>query len=497
MSLLKSLAGETVIYGLSNILNRLVQFILLTPYLTHIFQGPDKELYGVHGIMYAFAGLLMVIFTFRMETAYFRFASQNEFKKNAFATASFPLIALVILMILGVCFNSEVIADLLTNPRDSVYVQYFAFIVGLDVLSAIPFAKLRLEKKPYIFVAIKTVNIILMIGFTLFWLSAAPRLVESGYDLSAVYQPGNDLAYVFLANLIASGVTFLLLVPIYFKSNWNFDFAVWKKMLAYSAPLVIVGIAIIVNQLSDRWFISKLLPGTEAENMIQVGIYNGCIKIAVLINLFTTAFNYAAEPFFFRNADRSDAKDTYALVAKAFTMVGSLAFLGVLLYLDIFKHLIAEDYWSGLIIVPFVLMANVLLGLYYNIAIWFKLTNKTIYGAAIAVGAAIITIGMNIWLIPKMGYIACAITLLSAYSFMVIVGYVIGKKHYPVPYDVKRILGYLIAAVGFYLFSELLATTFAYNLPGKLIVNTIILGTYLGLFWIVDKSFIQSFYKRS
>jgi len=160
MSLLKSLAGETVIYGLSNILNRLVQFILLTPYLTHIFQGPDKDQYGVHGIMYAFAGLLMVIFTFRMETAYFRFASQSKFKESAFATAAFPLLVLVALMIFGVTLYAEPIADLLTNPRDSRYVQFFAFIVGLDVLSAIPFAKLRLEKKPYQFVAM------IWLGFT-------------------------------------------------------------------------------------------------------------------------------------------------------------------------------------------------------------------------------------------------------------------------------------------------------------------------------------------
>ena len=496
MSLLKQLAGDTAIYGVSNILSRILQYLLLTPYLTRIFDGADTDQYGIHGLMYGFSAVLLVIFTFRMETAFFRFGSQEKYKPNAFSSGAIPLIGFTFLMILLVYILAPQIAGILTKTADARYVQYFAFIIGLDTLAALPFAKLRLENKAWWFVTIKIINIVATIIFTLFWLEGCPRLIAAGYSwFENIYNAEYLLDYIFIANLIASAITLLFLLPAYGRMTWKFDGGLWKKMMIYSAPLVLVGIAGVINQLSDRYFLTHWLPGTVDENLLTVGIYNGCIKIAVLMSLFTTAFNYAAEPFFFKNADRHDAKKIYAQVARAFILVASFAFLTITLYLDIFKYILDKDYWSALHIVPIILLAYLFLGLYYNISVWYKLTNRTNYGAIIAVLAAVLTIALNMTLIPLIGILGSAYTTLCVYLFMVVLGTIFGKKYYPVPYNWGAMLKYLGVAISLYLVSLWYHQTFTTGEIQKVVVNTGILIIYLGVIFFTDKNFLRSIAK--
>lgn len=491
MSFIKKLAGETAIYGTSNILNKLLNFIIVTPYLTRVFDEKQEE-YAIHGIMYAFAGLLMVMLTYGMETAFFRFGNKVEDRARTFATASFSLIISTLLFVGLLIFFAPTIAGIITEPSDAVYVIYFILIVGFDVLAALPFAKLRLEARPIRFGILKLINMLIVVIIIFFLLEGCPILIAKGYDqLSAIYQPGRELHYVFIANLVASGVTFLLLIPMYFEVKPVFDRKLWQQMFFYAAPLIIVGISGMINQLADRYLLKEWLPGGYEQNMDQVGIYNGCVKIAVLMNLFTQAFKFAVEPFFFKNADKANAKIIYSQVGQAFVLVGSLAFLGIMLYLDIVQHLIGESYREGLVIVPILLIAYLLLGLYYNFAIWYKIIDKTKIGAYISIGGAMITLGLNYILIPKIGLLGSAWAALGCFGFMISACYLLGQKYYPVPYKIGRMLIYVLFAIGIYGISTWIRPWFNEQLGIILAVNTLLLITYLGLIYFLERKEIR------
>jgi len=453
MSLLKKLAGETAIYGGATILSHLLNFIIITPYLTRILEGQRDE-YGVHGLMYAFAGLLMVFLTYGMETAFFRFGRQQEDRERAFSTASISLLGSTAFFATLMLVFSPDLAGLLTQRSDATYVVYFALILGLDVLCAIPFARLRMENRPMRFAMLKVVNVVVNGMLIVFFLEIGPLLAKGNGPLSGMYVPGRELHYVFIANLIASVVTFIMLLPWWRRVNWQFDRALWRKMMAYALPLVVVGISGMINQLSDRFLLKELLPGDLKGNLDQLGVYNACIKIAVLMNLFTQAFKYAAEPFFFSHADRSDAKQLYAQVGQAFALAGAFAFLGIMLYLDYFQYLIAGSYREGLAIVPITLLAYLFLGIYYNFSTWYKLTDQTHIGAYISVGGAVITLAVNIVLIPRIGYAGSAWASLACFGFMMAAGYLIGQRYYPIPYPIGRMALYIVLAVGIYFLSE-------------------------------------------
>lgn len=453
MSLLKKLAGETAIYGGATILSHLLNFIIITPYLTRILEGKRDE-YGVHGLMYAFAGLLMVFLTYGMETAFFRFGRQLEDRERAFSTASISLLgSTAVFTALMILFSPD-IASLLTQRSDSAYVMYFALILGLDALCAIPFARLRMENRPMRFAMLKVVNVVVNGTLIVFFLEIGPWLAKGSGPLAGIYAPGRELHYVFIANLIASVVTFIMLLPWWRRMNWQFDRALWQKMMGYALPLVVVGISGMINQLSDRFLLKELLPGDLKGNLDQLGVYNACIKIAVLMNLFTQAFKYAAEPFFFSHADRSDARQLYAQVGQAFTLAGGLAFLAIMLYLDYFQYLIAGSYREGLVIVPITLLAYLFLGIYYNFSAWYKLTDQTRIGAYISVGGAVVTLVVNIVLIPRIGYAGSAWAALACFGSMMAAGYLIGQRYYPIPYPIGRMALYLVLAIGIYYLSD-------------------------------------------
>ncbi len=493
MSLIKKLAGETVIYGLSNILSRLLNFVFLTFYLTRIF---EQQEYGIVSEFYVYIALLMVFFTFRMETTFFRFASKEKEGNKAFSTASIFILGLTLMFTSVLLLNAQAIANYLQYPEQVNYVFWFVFIVAADALAAIPFARLRLENKPLKFAAIKLLNVLVNIFFIFFFLEIAPRMLEAGWGaVENIYDENDKIKYVFIANFLASATVLLILLPSYFKQKLNFDIDLWKKMLWYALPLLVVGFAAIINQLINIPMMKAYLPGDLSENLKTIGVYSASYKLAILMSLFIQAFNYAAEPFFFREADRKDAKEIYAKVALAFNMVASLVFLGILFYIDLIKYFVGPNFRSALDVVPVLLLAFWFLGLYYNFSIWYKLKDKTNFGAYISVVGAAITIGLNLLLIPKIGYFGAAWSALACYGFMAFAGYLLGRKYYPIPYDIKRIILYILAAVFIYWISTFVNIYFEGKLLWNLVLKTILLAGFLFFVYLIDGRNIRQLLK--
>lgn len=505
MSLLKKLAGETALYGLSSILGRLLTFVFLTPFLTHIFND-DRAQMGIQTDVYAWAAFLMIVFTYRMETAFFRFGSKKEDRAIAYKTATSTVVGTTSIFVLLLVALSNPIATQLGYPDHSNYIVWFAFILGFDALVAIPFAMLRLEGKALKFALVKLTNLLIHLGFVFFFLYLLPNYFPQYFD------PTMGIGYVFLANLLASGATFLLLLPTYWyktkteegkEATAVFDAALLRRMLIYSMPLVLAGFAGIINEVLDRILLKALLVGDSKDVLEQLGVYGACYKIAIFMNLFTQAFNYAAEPFFFRNADKAYSKLLYANIAFLFTLIGTIGFLGIMLFMDIVQFFVASNYREGLMIVPVLLLANLCLGLYYNLAIWFKLSDQTRYGGMIAVIGASVTILGNILLIPFMmqlghpGYLGSAWATLFCYATMVVLAYTLGQKHYPIPYPIFRMLGYIVTVVVIYM---LYAWTIApYLVPNSLVsylVSSTLMLVYLGVIWLVDGTRIKLMLKQ-
>ncbi len=498
MSLIKKLAGQTLLYGLSSILSRLLNYFVLTVYLTRVFTGVDVGQYGIYGIMYAFSALLMVFFTYRMETTFFRYGGKDGKIEETFSTASISLLISTFILVTLTCLFSESIAtQLLDQPGKGRYVIYFALIMGIDTLSVLPFARLRLENKPLQFASLKILNILVNIGVLIFFLEGCAWFVANGYaDLFAFYDPKWNLDYVFIANLAASFVTLIFFFPQYFRTHWVFDRELWSTMLRYAGPLIIVGIAGVASMSLDRILLSEFLPGEASEKHDQIGIYNACVKLAVLMNLFIQAFNYAAEPFFFNNANRADSKHVYGQVAQAFSLVGSLVFLGLMLYLDWVKYIIGADYREGLVVVPIMLIAYLFLGLYYNFSIWYKLSDRTDIGAYISVAGAFIAIGLNVLLIPKIGYMGSAWAALATYVFMAVANYFASRKYYPIDYPVGKMGSYLFFAIVAYFLSDYLRPSFEPESLKLFLVNTAILLAYLGAIAFIERSLLRDQFKQ-
>lgn len=492
MSVIKKLAGETAIYGLSSIVGRVLNY-LLTPLYTAIFAAGE---YGVVSHLYAWVGFLMVLFVYRMETAFFRFGTPEADRENTYTTAFWSVSGTTILFASTIVLFSGSFAKLLGYGLDqSTFISIFGLVLAFDTLSEIPLARLRLEGKAKRFAFVRLTNIGLNIFFNLFFLLFCPWVLKQGSTFSLygfiekIYSPSFGVGYIFLANLIASFSMFLLLLPEIIRVKWQFDWALWKRMFAYSAPLVLAGMAGIINEVADRQLLLILLPGSMEDTLIELGIYSACYKLAIIMAMFTQAFRYAAEPFFFKNSNNQNAKKIYADVALYFTIAGCLVFLVVSFYLDFFKQFLrSEEYWAGLGVVPILLLANLFLGLYYNVAIWFKLTDKTRFGAIIALIGAFITIIMNILLIPRIGYMGSAWATLACYTGMTFLAWWYGKKYYPVPYALKKISIYISLAISLYLISSLTFDKIKFNLQTVHIANGVLLIIYSFATWRIEKS---------
>lgn len=446
MSLIKKLAGETALYGLSSIVGRLLN-MLLVPFYTRVLATTHE--YGAVIDLYATSAFIMVLFSYRVESAFFRFGTPEADRERAYATGMYSLIGSTALIAGLLLLYAQPIASALAYPEHPEYVRWFALILAFDCLAELPFARLRLEQRPRRFVAVKLTNIGVNIGMNLFWLVFCPWAARQGMDwVQHVWTPGLGVGYIFLSNLIASLVTLLLLAPQFRQLRRSFDFNLWKQMLGYAAPLIIVSLAGIVDEMFSRSMLKYLLPGNPTENLAQVGIFGANYKLAALITLFTQAYRYAAEPFFFRNAQATDAQRTQAEVTKWFTISSAAGMLAILLFLDVVKYFIDEKYWGGLHVVPVLLTANLLLGVYYNFSIWYRLRDRTGLGALISVAGAALTIVFNLLLIPAFGYTGAAYVTVLCYGFMCFATWNTGRRHYPVPYPLRRMGAYVLCAYG-------------------------------------------------
>jgi len=443
MSLLKKIAGETAVYGLSSVVGRLLNY-LLVPLHTAVFLPQE---YGVYSYLYSYVGFLMVSLTYGFETAFFRFSQEEKQNKATWSTAIISLLLSTSVFLVGFLLFQQPIADLIKIPDQPEYIVWFAFIVAFDVLVAIPFARLRLEGKAFQFAGIKIINILINIGFNVFFLWFCPYLINKEIAtelLQKIYHPEIGVGYVFIANLIASAATFLILLPAYFKQKLQFNYALWKRMFRYAAPLLLVGIAAMINELIDRILLKFCLSGSPTYIDSQIGIYGACYKLSILMTLFTQAYKMAVEPFFFSASKHQDAKIQYAQLMHYFVAFGGLIFMGVTFFINIFKYFIQdESYWVGLNVVPILLMANLFLGIYFNLSVWYKLTDKTEYAAIISVIGAIITLVLNFVLIPVIGFYGSAWATLVVYFTMCLMSYFWGRKYYQVPYQLIKMLGVL------------------------------------------------------
>lgn len=442
MSIIKKLAGETLIYGMASIFPKMLNILMTLVYLTYRFN--DTEDYGSYNEMYAYVTIFLTILVYRLDTAYFRYGSRAKDKAIVFSTALIPVIVSAIIVVGIVLFYSQSLADWLNYGDRPHYIQWFAMIIGFDAVATLFYGKFRLASQPKRFLFFRVANVVLTILFILLFLEVLPRLApEMSQNIASFFGVTKELDFVFLANLLASGSILLLLIPEFMGVRWSIDLSLLKKMLLYSFPLIIVGLAGNINQ-AFAVPLQKYFLGTDtAANLGDAGLYAAAAKIALLLNLFTVAFNYAAEPFFFNNAKDDKEKKAYGQVALAFTIVCVVVIIGIVSFSGWAQYLVGSRYRASLHIVPWLLFAYFFLGLYYNVAIWFKLSDKTSVGAVISILGACITLAVSIYLLPRYGTIASAYAAVITYAFMIVAGYLTGQRYYPIYYPVKKILVYV------------------------------------------------------
>lgn len=443
MSEIKKLAGQTLWYGASSIFGRFLNY-LLTPLLVTIFASED---YGKISTLFTIAAFLNILYTYGLETSYFRFSSLQP-ESKVYNTCSVSILFTTAIFTSVLLLNTGLIARFLEIPDHPEYISWVIIIVALDTLCVMPFAKLRFEGRPRKFAAIRILNILINVALVVFMLVVCKDAYENKENnfFASLYNPNIGLGYVILANLAASGITLLLLSKEFLQFRFRLNPAFWKQMMKYTWPLIIVGFGGMVNETIDRIMLLKLYPGTTEEAFSQSGIYSANYKLAVLIVLFIQAFRMGAEPFFFKQSQGENAPRTYARVMKFFVIACCFCFLGVTLFLDIWKYFMGTrhpEYYTGLKVVPLLMTAKIFLGIYYNLSIWYKIKERNLTGAYITLGGAIITIVFNWIFIPILGYMACAIATVLCYGFMMVTSYVLGQKHYPVPYARKKILAYI------------------------------------------------------
>ncbi|RKX17138.1 MAG: polysaccharide biosynthesis protein, partial [Candidatus Zixiibacteriota bacterium] len=469
MNTIKKLAGQTAVYGLSSVIGRFLNYLLVPLYTYNLPTGQ----YGIVTELYAYVSFLIIILTYGMETGFFRFSETETNLNKVYSTTLTSLFSTSSLFIFFFLAFYKNIASTIGYTSHPEYILWFAFIIATDAFVSIPFAKLRRENKAIKFAIIKLINIFVNVGLNLFFIKLCPYLIEQNPDSwVATFGLGDiSIKYIFISNLAASLITLLLLLPDILNVKFEFDKVLLKKILIYSLPLLVAGLAGMVNETLDRILLKVLLPATS-DVMQQIGIYGANYKIAILMTLFIQMFRYAAEPFFFSQAKEKDAKETYAKVMKYFIIFGLLIFLFVMLYIDVIKYFIGTDYREGLKIVPIILLANLFLGIIYNLSVWYKLTNKTKFGAYIALIGAGITIILNIILIPRIGYMGSAWATFFCYFSMMIISFIWSRRTYKISYDIKNLLLYFFLALAIFFF----VTYFTINNPSiKYTINSILL----------------------
>ena len=485
MSGFKSLFKQTFIYGLATVLPRMLSFILVPLYTDPAVLSIAE--YGRVSFIFAYFVLFNVVLAYGMETAFFRFFNKEESQEKVTSTSAISLI-ISSFALLGIAFLFRNQISSLINI-DLKYLNLVFIILLLDALVIIPFAWLRATARPMRYAIIKILNVAVNLGLNVFLLLYLKDLAESNSLFSSIYKPDFEISYIFISNLIASGLTLLVLLPFYTKIKFTFDTILWKKMMRYAMPVLIAGIAYSVNETFDRILLENLLPANIAEE--QIGMYSACYKLALFMTLFATAFRLGIEPYFFSHSKTENPQKNYAKILEYFVAFGSVILLTVVVFADVIKPYIirSEAYYEAMWIVPFILLANFCLGIYHNLSVWYKITDRTKFGAYISILGAIVTLVLNYVLIPIIGFKGSAIATLSAYAIMMLLSFYFGRKYYPIPYNLKKICLYLMVSI---LFSFI----FFYGYRENYIIGITMLIVFLGLVIMLEKNQLKHLLKR-
>lgn len=478
MSLFKQLAGETIVYGFSHILGKVLNYVLIAFYLTRKLSGQQAE-FAIYKELYFYVAIVLILLGLRMETTFFRFGTGQGNYKTAFSNGLTSMLATGLLWLLPAFYFADDIARLLSYPERGIYIQILSALVLVDLLIAMPMARFRLDQRPVRFALLQTGSIILNILLVLFFLEICPLMGWHHLYHSDI------LVNVFLANLLGRGVLLLILLPETYKLGWHFDAIIWKKMILYAWPLVLVGLAGVVNQSSYIILQKYFLSGGLTENLVSGGVYAAAAQIALLMNLFVTAYNFAAEPFFFKQAKRLDANYIYAQMAQVFAWVAGFIMLGLLIFMDVFSYIVDATYRDSMFVVPVILVGYFFLGLYYNLAIWYKVTDRTIYGALISGIGTIATIVVNLLLLPKIGVLASAYAAMACYILMALLCYFIGQQFLKVPYKVDRFFISLGTVLGLVYLYQLLPS--ASNVFLAWLIRFAFIGGFITIFWLFER----------
>ena len=487
MSVLKTAYKQTFIYGLATVIPRMLSFILVRLHTDKsVLQNVSD--YGDVSVIFAYFVLFNVILAYGMETAFFRFLNKESAKEKVLSTSSISLFLTSLGFLgLGLLFQQQ-IADL---TRINVnYITLVVWILFLDALVIIPFAYLRAQGKPIKYSIVKVTNVIVNLGLNLFLLLYLQALAIDNSIWDSIYEANFEVSYIFIANLVASGVTLLILLPFYFKIKYKIDSELWKKMLRYALPVLVSGIAFSINETFDRVLLERLLPESIAKT--SIGMYSACYKLALFMMLFATAYRLGIEPFIFSQSKTKDAAKNYAKILEFFVICGALILLVVVVFIDILKGILIpnEAYWDAMKVVPILLLAYLFLGIYHNLSVWYKITDRTKFGAYISVFGAVVTLLINVIFISTFSYMASAVATLVAYLSMTVLSYYFGRKHYPIPYNLKKIATYLTLTI-------FLSALSFYQFRAQYFIGAALVGLLLIIIWFNEKATIKQFLKPS
>ena len=461
MANLKSLAKDTAIYGLSSIVGRFLNY-LLVPLYTHVISAANGG-YGIVTNLYGYVALLLVILVFGMETTFFRFANNENERPNEVFSNAMLIIGTLVGIFLAIIFGGiEPISQWLGYSEHPEYIQIMASIVALDALQAIPFSFLRFQKRAIKFASLKLLFIILNISLNLLY------FVVLGHT---------DVFYIFMLNLVCTSIITFFFLPELVKMKWQINMQLLRRMLSYSWPILILGIAGILNQTADKMIFPLIYPNHE-EGVVELGVYGACVKVAMIMAMITQAFRYAYEPFVFAQSRDKDKNETYAIGMKYFLIFTLLAFLCVMAYLPLLKYLVGEDYWAGLRVIPIVMAAEIMMGIYFNLSFWYKLIDKTIYGAWFSIAGCLVLFAVNIIFIPKYSYMACAWGGFAGYGTAMTLSYIVGQRKNPINYPLKSMAIYVGITLLFFSIMQALPDSWSPIL--RMAINTVLVIAFIG-----------------
>lgn len=486
MNPLKKLFKQTFIYGLATVLPRMLSVILVPLYTAVMPPGS----YGEVTLIFSWFAIFNVFLAYGMETAFFRFYKGGDNRKKVVTTSLISIFASTLLLfLLGLVFKADISDVLSIEPR---YMNYVLCILALDALVIIPFAWLRANEKPKRYAVIKILNVAINLSLNVFFLLLLPGLAEGGSEglLTSLYRPNFEISYILISNLIASGITLLLMLKVYRRRPYVFDVQLWRRMLAYAMPLLIAGVAFTINEVFDKILLKVLLPEEIADS--EVGKYAACYKLALFMTLFATAFRMGIEPFFFSHSNTENPQKAYAQITDYFVILGSIILLVVVVFADVLKVIFIPNpaYWDAMNVVPIIILASFFLGIYHNLSVWYKVTDRTKFGAYISAIGAVLTIVINLVFIPQYGYMASAIATLAAYGSMMLMSFFFGRMYYPIPYNFRKIMFYLTLSI---LFSMLSFYVFDRNLW----IGSALLIVFLGLVYKMENDKLRQIFLKS